>query len=62
MSANYTYVEEVKKSSKKAVMKGIAKLLHSYEQRNFEAKFYAKTCINCSFYGICPAATNDGWN
>lgn len=61
-ASNYTYVEEVKKSSKKAVMKGIAKLLHSYEMKHFEAKFYAKTCVNCSFYGMCPAATNDGWN
>ena len=64
--SNYTYVEEVKKSSTNAVMKGITKLIHSYEKFNdggeiFEDKFYAKTCINCDFYGICPAAQNDGW-
>jgi len=60
-ASNFTYVEEIKKSSMNAVLKGIAKLLFSYEEELFPAKFYAKTCVNCSFYDICDDAQSDGW-
>jgi CRISPR/Cas system-associated exonuclease Cas4 (RecB family) len=59
--SNFTYIEEVKKSSRLAVLKGIATMLHAYELNQFDPKFYARTCIHCSFYGICDAAQNDGW-
>jgi hypothetical protein len=43
------------------VMKNIAKLIHAYEQKIFETKFYYKTCTHCSFFGLCDAAQDSGW-
>jgi len=42
-------------------MKNIAKLIHAYEQKIFETKFYYKTCTHCSFFGLCDAAQDSGW-
>lgn len=45
-----------------ALMHNFAKLIHSYEVKNFEAKFWQQTCSQyCSFYGICPAAQDNTW-
>lgn len=60
-ASNLTYVEEIKKTSMKAVLKGMAQLLSAYEDELFPAKFYAKTCVHCSFYDICDVAQSDGW-
>jgi len=60
-AANYIYVEEVKKGSITAVKKGIAQLIHSYETGIFPTKYFAKTCSNCSFFGICDAANTESW-
>ena len=60
-ASNLTYVEEIKKTSMKAVLKGMAQLLSAYEDELFTAKFYAKTSVHCSFYDICDVAQSDGW-
>ena len=60
--ANHITVEPVKKASMTALMNNIAKLIHAYEKKEFEAKFWRKTCSEyCSYYGICPAAEEDSW-
>ncbi len=60
-ASNYTYVEECKPSSHTAVLKGLVELLASYEKDNFYAKYFFKTCQNCSFYGICEKAQEESW-
>jgi len=60
-AANHITVEPVKKRTRTSVMNNIAKLIHSYEQKHFETKFYYKTCSHCSFFGICEAANTDTW-
>lgn len=60
-AANHITVEAVKKRSMTSVMNNIAKLIHSYEREQFDAKFYYKTCSHCSFFGICEAANTDTW-
>ena len=60
-AANYIYVEDAKKSSMTAVKKGIAEMIHSYETGVFPTKYFAKTCSNCSFFGICDAANTESW-
>ena len=60
-AANYIYVEDAKKSSVTAVKKGIAEMIHSYETGIFPTKYFAKTCSNCSFFGICDAANAESW-
>ena len=60
-AANYIYIEEAKKSSITAVKKGIAEMIHSYETGIFPTKYFAKTCSNCSFFGICDAANTESW-
>ena len=60
-AANYIYVEDAKKSSMTAVRKGIAEMIHSYETGIFPTKYFAKTCSNCSFFGICDAANTESW-
>jgi len=60
--ANHITVEAVKKRSMSALWDNIAKLIHSYEQKEFPAKFWRQTCSEyCSYYGICPAAQEDAW-
>ena len=44
-----------------SVMNNIAKLIWSYENSHFPAKFFYKTCSHCSFFGICDAAQTDTW-
>ena len=40
-----------------ALWDNIAKLIHSYEQKQFPTSFWRSTCSEyCSYYGICPAA------
>ena len=60
-AANYIYVEDAQKSSMTAVKKGIAEMIHSYETGVFPTKYFAKTCSNCSFFGICDAANTESW-
>ena len=60
-ASNYVYVEPAKKGSYTSVIKGIAQMLHSYEQGIFPTKYFAKTCASCSFYGICDAANEESW-
>ena len=59
--SNYVQVEPVKKRSMTSVMNNIAKLIHAYEQKHFEPKFFYKTCSHCSYFGICEAANTDTW-
>jgi hypothetical protein len=59
--SNYLYVEQAKKRSMTSVYDGIAKLLTAYENNEFPAKFYYKTCTHCSFFGICDEAQTDSW-
>ena len=60
-ASNYIHVEPVKKSSYNAVMNGICKMIHAYERKDFEAKYYYKTCSHCSYYSICPSAQESEW-
>lgn len=54
--SNYIYVEPVKQTSTTSLLKLMAKVIWSYEQANFPAKYFYKTCSFCSFLGICDAA------
>jgi len=60
-AANYVHVEEVKTGSITAVKKGIAEMIHAYETSIFPAKYFAKTCSSCSFFGICEEANVQSW-
>tara|TARA_R110002020_G_C16242577_1_gene769213 strand:+ start:785 stop:1651 length:867 start_codon:yes stop_codon:yes gene_type:complete len=60
-ASNYVYVEGVKTSSATAVRNGLAELVHAYENRNFPAKYFARTCASCSYFGICDAANTESW-
>ena len=60
-ASNYTYVEECKASSHTAVLKGLVELVAAYEKDDFYAKYFFKTCSNCSFYGICEKAQEESW-
>jgi|TARA_R100000084_G_scaffold104953_2_gene61979 CRISPR/Cas system-associated exonuclease Cas4 (RecB family) len=55
-ASNYIQVEKVKKQSLTAVYRGITELIKAYERKQFNAKYYYKTCSHCSFYSICPTA------
>jgi len=59
--SNYVFAQTVKTRSMTSVMNNIAKLIWSYEQKQFPTKFYWKTCSHCSFFGICDAAQEDTW-
>tara|TARA_R100001463_G_scaffold21182_1_gene51100 strand:+ start:3652 stop:4572 length:921 start_codon:yes stop_codon:yes gene_type:complete len=63
--SNYIFCEEAtnayRKNNVKKVIQNIAKLIHSYEQKLFETKFYYKTCAHCSFFGLCDAAEENTW-
>ena len=59
--SNYNYSEPVKKTSMKALMNSIAKLIHAYEESLFPTKYFYRTCAGCSYFGICDAAQEDGW-
>ena len=59
--SNYIYVEAVKKQSLTAVMRGITKMIKSYEEGEFEAQYYHKKCVHCSYQDICPAAQQSEW-
>jgi hypothetical protein len=63
--SNYIFCEEAtnayRKNNVKKVMQNIAKLIHAYEQKLFETKFYYKTCAHCSFFGLCDAAEENTW-
>tara|TARA_R100000742_G_C4273458_1_gene93018 strand:+ start:938 stop:1831 length:894 start_codon:yes stop_codon:yes gene_type:complete len=60
-ASNYIHVESVKKSSYNAVMNGICKMIYAYERKDFEAKYFYRTCQHCSYYSICPAAQESEW-
>mgnify|MGYP003636740485 FL=1 len=62
--SNYVETEPVKKTSIKAVYRGITQLIKAYEDQqrgggDFPAKYYYKTCQHCSFMPICDAAQSD---
>jgi len=59
--SDFFYVEEVKKRTMTAVVDGIAKLLKAYEDSDFPAKFFYKSCSHCSYFGICDEAQTDSW-
>lgn len=60
-ASNYLQVEKVKKTSMKAVMNGIAQLIHAYERKTFPTKYFYKTCAHCSFFNICESAQSEAW-
>lgn len=61
-ASDFVFTEKVQKRSTTAVMHGIAKLIHAYEQKQFKARqFYANICTNCSYFGICEDALQDTW-
>tara|TARA_R110000824_G_scaffold34623_6_gene109625 strand:+ start:7585 stop:8472 length:888 start_codon:yes stop_codon:yes gene_type:complete len=60
-ASNHIYIEKQKQSSTTALLKGIARLIYSYENAHFETKYYHKTCSHCSYVGICDAAQKDTW-
>lgn len=60
-ASNHIYVEEQKKSSHKAVMRSIVKLLKAYEDNSFPTKYNARTCSHCSFLDICDGGADEGW-
>ena len=59
--SNYIHIEKVKKSSTTALMRGITQLIKAYEEEEFPAKYYYKTCQHCSFYPICDDAQAETW-
>tara|TARA_R110002012_G_scaffold22953_5_gene78481 strand:+ start:1517 stop:2416 length:900 start_codon:yes stop_codon:yes gene_type:complete len=64
--SNYVYIENVKTSSAKAVIRGITQLIKAYENKafggeEFPAKYYYKTCLHCSFHPICEKAQEEQW-
>ena len=59
--SNYIYAEKVKQTSTTSLLKLMAKVIWSYEQANFPAKYYYKTCTYCSFFGICDDAQNQSF-
>ena len=59
--SNYIHIERVKKSSTTALMRGITQILKAYENEEFPAKYYYKTCAHCSFYPICDEAQAATW-
>jgi len=63
-ASNYVETEPVKKTSIKAVIRGITQLIKAYEDKNagggdFPTKYYFKTCQHCSFMPLCDAAQSD---
>tara|TARA_R100000149_G_C5862081_1_gene127771 strand:+ start:135 stop:1058 length:924 start_codon:yes stop_codon:yes gene_type:complete len=60
-TSDFFYVEAVKKRTMTAVTDAIAKLLKAYEDSDFPAKYFYKSCSHCSFFGICEAAQEDSW-
>ena len=60
-ASNHIYVEEQKKSSHKAVMRSIVKLLKAYEDNSFPTKYNARTCSYCSYLDICDGGADEGW-
>ena len=60
-ASNHFYTEPIVKATTTAMLKSISKLIVAYQDGLFPAKFFARTCVNCSFYGICDAAQMDGW-
>ena len=59
--SNHMYVEDAKKASTTAVLRGIATLIHAYERNLFPTKYSSRTCPSCSYYAICDTANEDGW-
>ena len=60
-ASNLIYVEEQKKSSHKALMRSIVKLLKAYEDKSFPTKYNARTCSYCSYLDICDGGADEGW-
>jgi len=59
--SNYIQVEPVKKQSMNALIRGITLMIKSYEDNEFTAKYYFKTCQTCSFYSLCEVAQEAQW-
>jgi len=54
--SNYLHIEKIKTASINATKKGLARLIHSYEFNDWEAKYFWKTCPDCSYYNLCDKA------
>jgi len=59
--SNFVFAEEVKKRTMTSVAQSIAKLIWAYENKQFNPKFFFKTCQSCSYFGICEGADTDSW-
>jgi len=59
--SNYLQIEKAKKRSITGVMNGFAKMIHAYEKNQFDAKYYYKTCPDCSYFNICDVAQSESF-
>jgi len=59
--SNFVFAEEVKKRTMTSVAQSIARLIWAYENKQFNPKFFFKTCQSCSYFGICEGADTDSW-
>ena len=59
--SNYIHVEKVKKASMSSLMRLFVTMIKSYEDNDFKANYYFKTCQHCSFYPICDKAQEEAW-
>ena len=59
--SNFVFTEEVKTRTMTGVMHSIARLIWAYENKEFNPKFFFKTCQSCSYFGICEGADTDSW-
>ena len=57
----WKWEKDIFKPSKIHCINNKGKVLWSYEQANFPAKYYYKTCSHCSYFGICDGAQQDSW-
>lgn len=55
--SNHFFCEKVVKATTTALMKSIARLIKAYEDQSYPEKFFAKTCMHCSFFPICDEQT-----
>lgn len=59
--SNYIHVEKVKKASITSLTRLLVSIIKSYEDNDFKANYYFKTCQHCSFYPICEKAQEEAW-
>jgi len=59
--SNYIHVEKVKKASMTSLIRLFVTMIKAYEDNNFKANYYFKTCQHCSFFPICETAQEEAW-